>query len=245
MNQELSKLPDGFAFSFSPPAIPGVGTSGGFTFVLEDRAGKDVAVPGGQPETRSWPRRSKRPEIGGPGEHVPAERAAAVRRCGPRQSAQAGCAAQRCLSHHSGLHGRTVRELLQPLRPPVAGVCRGRRRLPDQGRECRPVLRAQQRRGNGAALGADEVRIAPRPGVHHALQPVSLAQNHRRRRAGIQLRAGHEGARRNLRANHAARDGLRLHGHVVSGKEGAGRRVVHGDLRVLAAVRVSDSGGAV
>jgi hydrophobic/amphiphilic exporter-1 (mainly G- bacteria), HAE1 family len=25
-----------------PPAIPGVGTSGGFTFVLEDRAGKDV-----------------------------------------------------------------------------------------------------------------------------------------------------------------------------------------------------------
>jgi HAE1 family hydrophobic/amphiphilic exporter-1 len=30
------------ALSFQPPAIPGVGTSGGFTFVLEDRAGKDV-----------------------------------------------------------------------------------------------------------------------------------------------------------------------------------------------------------
>jgi len=43
LNQELSKLPEGIAFSFSPPAIPGVGTSGGFTFVLEDRAGKDVA----------------------------------------------------------------------------------------------------------------------------------------------------------------------------------------------------------
>lgn len=42
INRELAKLPDGFAFSFSPPAIPGVGTSGGFTFVLEDRAGKDV-----------------------------------------------------------------------------------------------------------------------------------------------------------------------------------------------------------
>jgi HAE1 family hydrophobic/amphiphilic exporter-1 len=42
LNQELSKLPEGIAFSFSPPAIPGVGTSGGFTFVLEDRAGKDV-----------------------------------------------------------------------------------------------------------------------------------------------------------------------------------------------------------
>ncbi len=42
INQRLAALPEGFAFSFSPPAIPGVGTSGGFTFVLEDRAGKDV-----------------------------------------------------------------------------------------------------------------------------------------------------------------------------------------------------------
>jgi HAE1 family hydrophobic/amphiphilic exporter-1 len=42
INKELSKLPDGLALSFPPPAIPGVGTSGGFTFVLEDRAGKDV-----------------------------------------------------------------------------------------------------------------------------------------------------------------------------------------------------------
>src|SRR5579859_3069162 len=42
LNQQLSKLPAGVAFSFSPPAIPGVGTSGGFTFILEDRSGGDV-----------------------------------------------------------------------------------------------------------------------------------------------------------------------------------------------------------
>ena len=42
LNQELSRLPGGTVFSFAPPAIPGVGTSGGFQFVLEDRAGKDV-----------------------------------------------------------------------------------------------------------------------------------------------------------------------------------------------------------
>src|ERR1700734_1108041 len=40
INTDLSSLPEGIAFSFSPPAIPGIGTSGGFTFVLEDRAGK-------------------------------------------------------------------------------------------------------------------------------------------------------------------------------------------------------------
>ncbi len=39
---ELKKIPGGTAFSFSPPAIPGVGTAGGFTFVLEDRSGQDV-----------------------------------------------------------------------------------------------------------------------------------------------------------------------------------------------------------
>jgi HAE1 family hydrophobic/amphiphilic exporter-1 len=42
LNQELKRLPEGTVFAFSPPAIPGVGTAGGVTFVLEDRAGKDV-----------------------------------------------------------------------------------------------------------------------------------------------------------------------------------------------------------
>ena len=42
LNRALSQLPGAFVFSFSPPAIPGVGTSGGFTFLLEDRSGGDV-----------------------------------------------------------------------------------------------------------------------------------------------------------------------------------------------------------
>ena len=42
LNQQLSKLPAAVAFGFSPPAIPGVGTAGGFTFILEDRSGSDI-----------------------------------------------------------------------------------------------------------------------------------------------------------------------------------------------------------
>jgi HAE1 family hydrophobic/amphiphilic exporter-1 len=38
----LSQVPYGIAFSFPPPAIPGVGTSGGVTFVLEDRSGGTI-----------------------------------------------------------------------------------------------------------------------------------------------------------------------------------------------------------
>jgi HAE1 family hydrophobic/amphiphilic exporter-1 len=43
INKQLAGLTEGLAFAFPPPAIPGVGTSGGFQFILEDRAGKDVA----------------------------------------------------------------------------------------------------------------------------------------------------------------------------------------------------------
>jgi HAE1 family hydrophobic/amphiphilic exporter-1 len=43
INNQLAGLTEGLAFAFPPPAIPGVGTSGGFQFILEDRAGKDVA----------------------------------------------------------------------------------------------------------------------------------------------------------------------------------------------------------
>ena len=42
LNQRLSRLPDAIAFAFPPPAIQGVGTAGGFTFMLEDRSGKDI-----------------------------------------------------------------------------------------------------------------------------------------------------------------------------------------------------------
>jgi HAE1 family hydrophobic/amphiphilic exporter-1 len=64
LNQELSRLPSGIAFSFSPPAIPGVGTSGGFTFILEDRAGNDVQFLAKNLGTFLEAAR-KRPEIAG------------------------------------------------------------------------------------------------------------------------------------------------------------------------------------
>ena len=40
--QRASQDTEGHCLLFPPPAIPGVGTSGGFTFMLEDRSGKDV-----------------------------------------------------------------------------------------------------------------------------------------------------------------------------------------------------------
>jgi HAE1 family hydrophobic/amphiphilic exporter-1 len=42
INSSIGRLPEGVAFVFPPPAIPGVGAAGGFTFILEDRSGQDV-----------------------------------------------------------------------------------------------------------------------------------------------------------------------------------------------------------
>ena len=42
LNQRLAAVPDAQIFGFPPPAIPGIGTSGGATFMLEDRSGQGV-----------------------------------------------------------------------------------------------------------------------------------------------------------------------------------------------------------
>jgi HAE1 family hydrophobic/amphiphilic exporter-1 len=42
VNAQFDRMPAGRAFAFLPPAISGVGTSGGFSFMLEDQVGNDV-----------------------------------------------------------------------------------------------------------------------------------------------------------------------------------------------------------
>ena len=63
LNREFSRVPQAVIFGFSPPAIPGVGTAGGFTFLLEDRSGGDVQFLAKNVNTFLEAAR-KRPEIG-------------------------------------------------------------------------------------------------------------------------------------------------------------------------------------
>lgn len=42
INQKFREITGAIGFAFSPPAIPGIGAAGGVTFILEDRAGKDI-----------------------------------------------------------------------------------------------------------------------------------------------------------------------------------------------------------
>ncbi|MGH9534725.1 MAG: efflux RND transporter permease subunit [Terriglobales bacterium] len=87
LNRELAQLPAGTAFNFSPPEIPGIGTSGGVTMVLEDRAGKGMQFLARQTRIFLAAAR-KRPEIASistsllpnvPQEFVRVDRAQALR----------------------------------------------------------------------------------------------------------------------------------------------------------------------
>ncbi len=62
INQEFSQIPDAMAFAFPPPAIPGIGTSGGATFILEDRSGGSVEFLAEQTQT-FLEAAEKRPEL--------------------------------------------------------------------------------------------------------------------------------------------------------------------------------------
>jgi len=62
LNGKMSRIPGAIGFAFSPPAIPGVGASGGVTFILEDRTGKGGNFLAGNLKTFLDAAR-KRPEL--------------------------------------------------------------------------------------------------------------------------------------------------------------------------------------
>jgi len=64
LTKALAGLTDGVGFAFPPPAIPGAGTSGGFTLALEDRSGKDIGFLA-QNVDKFVEAARKRPEISG------------------------------------------------------------------------------------------------------------------------------------------------------------------------------------
>jgi HAE1 family hydrophobic/amphiphilic exporter-1 len=63
LSKALSKVPGAATFVFPPPAIQGVGTAGGFTFLLQDKAGNDISFLAGN-VAKFLEAARKRPEIG-------------------------------------------------------------------------------------------------------------------------------------------------------------------------------------
>ncbi len=229
IRERFAKFEGAEIFPFPPPTIPGVGSSGGVTFVLEDRTGKDVEFLAKNTKV-FMEEASKRREfmmlMTTLLPSVPQVFADVDRDKVLRQTVEPVGG----LPDAPGVPRRVLRELLQPLRSRVAGLRRGGRAGSRARRRHRSLLRAQRRRHAGAAVLLRHHASELRPRVHAALQRVPLRPDQRDLAARRQQRARHEGARGSLRQDHARGDGLRLHGHVVPA---AGRRQGRADQRHL------------
>ena len=244
LNMRLAGLPDAQAFAFSPPVIPGIGTSGGVTFMLEDRAGKDPAFLA-ENTAKFLAAARQRPEF--------ALLFTTLLPSVPQLFADV----DRDKVLKQGINLASVYQTLQAfmgsafvnyfnrVRAGLAGVRPGRGGLPHEARYRRAVLRAQRQQPAGATVVARHHETGLRPGVHRALQRVPGGADQRHPHARGQHPAGHAGARGGLRADDAPRDGLRLLRHVVPGAGGRAGHPAGCRLRRLPARRVPAAGRTV
>jgi Cation/multidrug efflux pump len=154
-NRLITQIPDAFAFAFMPPAIPGLGSSGGFSFWLQDRGGRSVEFLDKNVRTFIEAAR-KRPELSGVATLFSASDPQVYAKRRSRQVPEAKRGGRGCLPDDAGISRRVIREPVQPVWAAVAGVHAGRQRRADGFGRYRPLLRAERRPGDGAAVGAGD-----------------------------------------------------------------------------------------
>ena len=129
INRELHALPKPTAsFAFPPPAIPGVGTAGGVTFILEDRTGADVEFIAKNTQEFILAAK-KRPELASSFHNRALGRPAVLPQGRSSPGDDPRREPHRCLSNVANLSRRLFRQLFQPFRSAMAGVHSGGRGL--------------------------------------------------------------------------------------------------------------------
>ena len=234
LNRRLAGFPDAQAFAFSPPVIPGIGTSGGVTFMLQDRAGRDPAFLAENTEKFLAAAR-QRPEFALLSTtllpSVPQLFADVDRDKVLKQGIDLASVYQTLQAFMGGAFvnyfnrfGRVWQVYVQ-----AEGD------VPHQGRERRPVLRAELAGECGAALDVGDHEGQLRTGVHRPVQRVPGGADQRHLGPRLQHPAGDAGAGRSVRPDHAAGHGLRLLGDVVPGAGGRPGGAGECDPRLLGA----------
>ena len=147
-------MPEAVAFAFMPPSIPGLGNAGGFSFWLQDRSGGSIEFLDAELQKFLAAAR-KRPELAGVDlarsrADVPQIFADVDRDKALSRAWRSATSTRRCRRFSAGSYvnqfnrfGRQWRVFLQ---------AEGEDRT--SAEPGRPVLRAQRRRHDGAALGA-------------------------------------------------------------------------------------------
>ncbi len=214
---KLRQISEGTVVPLAPPPIIGLGSGGGFTYVLQDQRGGDTAALA--QATRGLivaANQNPQPEPGV--HHLLGDQSVDLSRYRPRQGADPGRAAEQRVPGAAGLARRLLRQLHEPVRPHLAGAGAGggrgsradRRHLPDQ--------RAQQRRQDDPDAQPCRGAHRGRRAGHHPLQQPAGRHHPGQPRAGRLLRAGAEGDGGGRGPHAAARLWRRMDRHRVPGE---------------------------
>ena len=241
-----AEIPEARVFAFPPPADPRH-RLGGRLQLCARRIAAAARSTSSTENVQNVPRRrrSKRPELHERQQHLPRRGAAALRRRRPGQGAEAGRRPRRRLQHAADVPGRRLRQRLQPLRPAVARLPAGRRRVPHDAATTSSASTCATRRRDGAAVDAGHDRAHDvGAGVHAALQPLPL-----RARSPARPRPATAPARRWPRSKRSRAQTLPhemgYDWSDLSYQEKKAPAARPARLRALARLRVPDPGGAV
>ncbi len=243
LRRPFSQIGAARVLPFQPPAIRGVGSVGGFQFVVEDRSGSrslDELVLRGRRADREGlaePRAPRRLQ------HVHRGDTAARRRRRPAEGEGARRPGRSGVQHAAALHGQPVRERLQLREPHVPRLPPGRPTVSRQPSRHRFVLRAERRRSDAAARVARARDADHERADHPSLQSVPICRN---QRSACARRFVGRGAARH---GEARRGGLaRGYGRRVDRRQPGAereRRSDARDLRARPALRVPRARGPV
>ena len=148
-----AEIPEANAFAFPPPAIQGLGTGGGFSLWLQDRSGGTIEFLNENLQKFLEAAR-KRPELANVNSVWRPQVPQIFAQVNRDKVIKQGVAIKDVYQTLQALPRRHLRQPVQPLRPPVEGLRAGRGLGPGPRRGHQPVLRPQQRREDGPALGA-------------------------------------------------------------------------------------------
>ncbi len=133
LRDKFRGIQGGTVVPLAPPPIVGLGTGGGFTYVLEDlRAGDPKAARTGR--ARPGHRRQSGPATRAGFHHVLGHQSVDLSRYRPGQGANSGRAVERCLSGAAGFARRILRQQHESVRPHLAGSGSGGGRGPIEHR---------------------------------------------------------------------------------------------------------------
>ena len=244
LNERLAGLPEAQAFAFAPPAIPGIGTSGGVTFMLEDRSGQGIEFLA-QNTDRFLQAARKRPEFAAltttfiP--NVPQVFADVDRDKVLKQGVDLGSVYQTLQAFMGGVFVNYFNRFGRVWQVYVQAEGEFRTEADNVGQ-----FRVRNSDGQTVPLSTFvKMQTTHGPEFTVRFNGYSAAQINGIRGTRLQLRPGNAGVGGGVCRDHATRNGLRLLRHVVSGA-GSGRgRARQRHFRVLAALRLPDPGGAL